>query len=366
MSEMADLSRDGRPLIRAVIAEDSVVNRDLLNYILSSDPAIEVIGIAHDGEEALEMVGRLKPDVVVMDIHMPRMDGLEATRRIMATHPVPIVISSGSSVSEEGATAFHALESGALSYVPRPAGVGHPEHERMARELVDSVKLMSEVKVVRRTSYLRKVPMARPVLTAATGSPGRRFEVVAMGASTGGPIAIKDILSALPRDFPVPILIVQHMTKGFIGGFVNYLAQASGFTVTIGAQDEPLVAGKAYIAPDGFHMQVSIGKRIMLTQEPPENGLRPSVSRLFLSTAHVFREGAIGVLLTGMGKDGARELKLMKDNGSITIAQDEASSVIWGMPGEATKTGAATYVMPLQEIAKALVSLTMGQGAGFR
>jgi len=286
---------------------------------------------------------------------MPVMDGLEATRRIMETQPTPIVVVSGSSTSKEVAITFRALEVGALAVVARPQGLGHPDYETTAKELVQTVKLMSEVKVVRRWPRLGKK-------TTATAQPEikktpAKIQVVAIGGSTGAPMVIRTILSELPKDFPVPVLIVQHMATGFIQGFVEWLASSSTLPVSIASDGEILLSGKAYVAPDGVHMEVRPDNRVVLNEEKSVSGLRPSVSHLFRSVAQVFGKNAIGVLLTGMGKDGAEELKLMKDNGATTIVQDKDSSIVFGMPGEAIKIGAATYVLPPGKIAPALMNL---------
>jgi two-component system chemotaxis response regulator CheB len=347
-------------MITVLIVEDSLVVRDFLRYILSADAEIQVIGTASDGEAALDAVRRQMPDVITMDIHMPRMNGLEATRHIMETHPTPIVIVSSTVVADEVTTTFRAIEAGALAAVPRPQGLGHPEHEATAQELIQTVKLMSEVKVVRRWPRLRsgsRVPVAQ---RAATPRASTAIQVVAIGASTGGPLVLQTLLSGLSKDFPV--LIVQHMASGFIQGFVAWLTQSTGFPVHVAAADEYLLPGHAYVAPDGVHMRVGMGRRIVLSQDVPKNGLRPSVSCLFQSVAHIFGCLAAGVLLTGMGKDGAEELKLMRDKGAITIVQDKDSAVVYGMPGEAIKLDAATYVLPPEQMAARLMRLSDRKG----
>lgn len=347
---------DPRPPINVLIVEDSPVIREFLTYILSSDPEIEVVGTANNGEDALEAIKHKKPNVITMDIHMPKMDGFEATRIIMETHPVPIIIVSGSTSAKEVATTFRALEAGALAVIPRPKGIGHPDYEATTRELIQTVKLMAEVKVVRRWPQLRKemVPPA-PKVDVQKTLPG--IQAVAIGASTGGPMAIQTILSTLPKDFPAPLFVVQHIASGFIQGFTEWLAQSSGIPVHLATDGEYPLPGHAYIAPDGFHMVVNANHRIVLTNEEPKDGLRPSASYLFRSVANAFGANAVGVLLTGMGKDGAEELKLMREKGAITFAQDKESSVIHGMPGEAIKLDAATYVLPPEKIAAAIVSL---------
>src|SRR5450759_2070469 len=198
-------------MIKVLVVEDSPVVREFLVYILGSDPGIRVVGTANNGEEALEAVKRYRPDVITMDIHMPKMDGLEATRRIMEIDPTPIVIVSGSTDSHENTKTFRAMEAGALAVLARPAGIGHPDHETTARELVQTVKLMSEVKVVRRWPQTRREPVS-PAAAKAPRGEAAKVKVIAMGASTGGPSVLQTILAMLPKDFPLPVLIVQHLS----------------------------------------------------------------------------------------------------------------------------------------------------------
>lgn len=346
-------------MINVLVVEDSPVVREFLVHILSADPAIKVIGVANDGEEALEAVRQKKPDVITMDIRMPRMNGLEATRLIMESNPTPIVIVSGTLGAEEEAS-FRAIEAGALAVLPRPLGFGHPEHETTARELIQTVKLMAEVKVVRRWPRTRQAEAIKPASSPAEMGlkrPSAKIKLVAIGASTGGPVVLQQVLSGLPKNYQIPVLIVQHIAAGFVHGFAEWLAQSAGFPVEVATHGEYLLPGRAYLAPDGFHMRVQMGHRIALSNDVPENGLRPSVAALFRSVALVCGPEAVGVLLTGMGKDGAEELRLMKEKGAITIAQDEKSSVIHGMPGEAIRLGAATHVLPPERIAAMLASL---------
>jgi len=343
-----------------------MVVRELLAKILSSDPGISVIGAAKSGEEALLAVARDRPDVITMDIHMPGIDGLETTRRIMETQPTPIVIVSGSTDAHEVATVFQAMEAGALAVLRRPPGIGHPEHESSARELVQPLTLMSAVKLVRRWAPTRAEPQLRrapepPIPAAPAG-----INMVAIGASTGGPPVLQTILSELPKDFPAPILIVQHMAVGFCDGFAEWLAQSSALPVHVAMHGEVMRGGHVYVAPDDLQMKVGHDGRIQLTRDLPENGLRPSVSYLFRSLAEVSGKGAVAGLLSGMGRDGAEELKLLRDRGAITFAQDEASSVVDGMPGEAIRLGAATYVLHPDKIAPTLAALANNRKANKR
>jgi len=346
-------------MIKVLIVEDSPTMRELTEHILASDTAIRVVKSVTNGEEAVEAVTRLRPDVVTMDVHMPKMDGFEATRRIMATQPVPIIVMSGTLTDQVAAT-FHAIEAGALAFVRQPPGPGHPDHETAAAELVQMVKLMSEIKVVRRWASSRGPKAARELRKSQDVGikiTPAEVKLIAIGASTGGPVALQDILSALPGKLCVPVLIVQHTAKGFVAGLAEWLAQACDLQVHVAVGGELALPGHVYIAPEEAHMGIDRNRRITLSGAPPEHGLRPSVSYLFRSVAAAMGSKAIGILLTGMGKDGAEELKLMRDQGAITIAQDQQSSIIHGMPGEAIRLDAASYVLAPEEIASVLTSL---------
>ncbi len=347
-------------MIRVLVVEDSPTVREFLLQILGSDLAIEVVGTAETGEEALEAVARTKPDVITMDVHMPKMNGLDATRRIMETHPTPIVIVSGAADATDTTKVFRAIESGALAVLRKPSGVGHPEHEQSTADLLRTVKLMSEVKVVRRWPRYRpgEVVPETSFCTEIRLQPAHtQPRIVAIGASTGGPPILQMILAGLPKDFPVPVLIVQHIASGFTQGFVEWLAQSSTLPVQSPTHGQPVLPGCVYVAPDGLHMAVGADGSVQLRTDEAENGLRPSVSHLFRSVAKAYGGSAIGVLLTGMGKDGAWELKLMKEQGAVTIAQDRDTSVVHGMPGEAIRLGGATYVLAREKICLALTSL---------
>lgn len=335
--------------IRVLIVEDSPVVRQFLAQVFETQPGFELAGAVSDGDEALAAVERLRPDIVTMDVHMARMNGLEATRRIMRQAPLPIVIISGVVEDQVGAT-FEALEAGALAFMRRPAGIGSAGHERDVAELVRTVRLMSEVRVVRRRSS-NGAPMI------ADAPRWRPLRAVAIGASTGGPPAIQLLLAALPRDFPAPILIVQHIAEGFLDGFVGWLNRLPGIAVQLGVDGELPLPGHAYIAPDGRHMGIGRDGRIRLSDAPPEHGLRPSVAHLLRAVLEVYRDAAAAVLLSGMGSDGAEELLALKRCGAQTFVQDRASAVVYGMPGEAIRLDAARFVMPPEEIGAMLASI---------
>lgn len=342
---------------KVLVVEDSPVAQELLTYILNSDPELQVTAIARDGAEALKAVSRTGFDVITMDIHLPGMDGYETTRAIMESYPTPIVIVSGTLLQDEIKHSFRALEAGALAALRRPAGPGHSNYEAEARDLVRTVKLMSEVKVVRRwPQYRNKISSGLPPLAVAPvptpqadGTPGG-INVVAIGASTGGPPALQKILRQLRKDFPASILVVQHMAVGFMDGLREWLNNTCALPVKVASQHEQLRPGNVYLAPDDAQMKVAATGRLLLEKGRRENGYCPSVTYLFSSVANLYASNAVGVLLTGMGDDGAAGLQLMREKGAVTIAQDEESSVVFGMPKEAIRIGAAKHVLNLEQI----------------
>jgi len=339
-------------VIRVVVAEDSPTTREYLVHLLDADPALDVVGQARDGQEAVELVEALRPDAVVMDVEMPRMDGYEATRQIMERAPIPIVmVSAHSSQLEE--RAFEALSAGALVLLNKPAGPGDPGYAATALQLVATVKLMAEVKVVRRWRKLD----ADPQPAASRIGPPRKMRAVAIGASAGGPPTVAEILSDLPAELSCPVLLVQHIAPGFAAGLVEWLGRATSLAVKLAEPDEPARPGTVYVAPDGVHMGIADGGQIRLTTEGELDGFRPSASHLLRSAAGSCGPAAIGVLLTGMGRDGAAGLLELRKAGGVTIAQDKESSVVFGMPMEAIRLGAAEHVLPPKKISEAIRSL---------
>jgi two-component system chemotaxis response regulator CheB len=344
-------------LIKVMIVEDSAAVCEFLAYILSSDAEIQVVGTASNGAEAIAAVQHLRPDVITMDIHMPKMNGLEATRLIMETYPIPIVIVSGSADPHDVAMTFSATEAGALAALRVPPGMDHPNFQALSSELIQTIKLMAEVKVVRRWSRAPRTSVQRLPLTQSLSAPASSVEIIALGASTGGPGVLQTILAGLPKNFSVPLIVVQHMTSGFLQGLVDWLAQSSSLPVQLAVHGDQILPGRIYVAPDEFQMTLTRGGRVLLTEDAPENGLRPSVSCLFRSVGEVYGARAAAGLLTGMGRDGAQELRQLRDKGAITFVQDKESSVVHGMAGEAIKLDAAMMVLPPEKIVLLLSSL---------
>jgi two-component system chemotaxis response regulator CheB len=344
----------GMGKIRVLVVDDSSDIRDLLVHILGSDPGIEVVAMAGDGYEAIELAQSVHPDVITMDVRMPRLDGVEAVRMIMAGNPIPTVIVSTSICPEDPESTFRALDAGAIAVCETPQGTNQAEFLAQARNIVQTVKMVSEIPVVRRWISPRSAALRSAAPRSAWPSDAPKAEIVAVGASTGGPPVLCAILSGLAKGFPLPVLIVQHIIPGFLPGMVKWLSATSSIPVRIACDAEPALPGYAYIAPDGVHMKIRRSGRISLAAGDPENGMRPAVSVLFRSMAESFDQSGIGVLLTGMGRDGADELLLMKKKGAVTIAQDKESSVVFGMPGEAIKLGATRFVLPPDRIADML------------
>jgi two-component system chemotaxis response regulator CheB len=352
-------------MTRVLVVDDSRAMRDLISRILASDPDLEIAGCAADGEEAVQMTQAKKPDIIVMDLDMPKVDGVEATRRIMQAWPTPIVVMSGSENRGETGNDFGAIDAGALAIVQRPSGTGDAADNTASAALVRMVKSMAEVRVVRRwskdahRSTGRATSRTTTTPTSASGPPPR---LVVIGASTGGPAVLREILAEVSSAYPAPIVIVQHMTAGFVIGFAQWLSTAADFPVLVAEDGHSLVGGTAYLAPDGFQMGIRRDLRITLSRAPPEHGMAPSVSYLFRSIHDECCPGTVAVLLTGMGKDGASELKQLRDKGALTIVQDRASAAVYGMPGEAIKQGAAELVLSPAEIGKMLMA-QMADGA---
>lgn len=357
-------------MIRVLVVDDSATARALLVSLIASEPDMQVVGEAATGRDAVEMATRLTPDLITMDVHMPLMDGLEATKLIMIQTPRPIIIVSSAVHSEEVELSLEAMRAGALMVLAKPQGPTSPGFAGERRQFVSMVRAMSAVKVVRRhgtmSPYTMNTPVARPAATVplrpfSTGG-ARSVRLVAIGASTGGPAALRTILAELPREFPVPILIVQHIARGFSAGLADWLSHDTPLRVKLAELGEPANPGTVYIAPDDRHIGCRLDEqgemRLVLDGSPAVGAFRPSASYLFHSTGESLGAGVLAVILTGMGDDGVSGLRVLKQQGGRVLAQDEATSVIYGMPREAVRAGVVDTTLPLTAIARKLVELT--------
>ena len=343
-------------MIRILITEDSEVVATLLKTIFEAEADMRVVGWARNGREAVTLVHDLKPDIVTMDIRMPVMDGFDATLMIMSTDPTPIVVVSSSVDDEELRITFRAIDEGALAVIEKPRGLNHPDFETIRGQLVEMVRAMAEVKVVRRRRPRPGAGIFQTRLPRRTGT----LEVVGIACSTGGPQTLSTILGGLPVGFPLPILVVQHISAGFVGGLANWLRGQTLLDIGLAQNGQPLVGGAVYIAPDGFHLEAArIGGRLVahLDDAPPSGGFRPSGNALFHSLARVCPTTAVGGILTGMGSDGAAGLAALHEVGGQTFTQDEESAVVYGMPGAALALNAIDRVVPLARIPTHLIEL---------
>jgi two-component system chemotaxis response regulator CheB len=338
------------PALRVLVVDDSEVARRLLISILTADADLEVVGEAATGEEAYEQARRLKPDVITMDLHMPTMNGLETTRKIMEDSPRPIVMISSDRNASHVAGSFEALEAGALTVLRKPELNGDGDRAQLL-ELTETVKLMAGVKVFRRRKFRRR----RSAGTPPRYSRNDEIEVVAIGSSTGGPAALRTILETLPPTMPVPILVAQHLAKGFDRGLADWLDSVSELRVTLAADGMRPLPGDVVIAPCGLHLGVDKDRRVRLSDTRPIGGHRPSANYMFESVARVYGPRALGVILTGMGDDGTVGLQTLKAAGATVLAQDEATCVVYGMPRAALRAGVVDETLPLSDIGLRIV-----------
>lgn len=344
--------------IRVLIADDSMVAREMLAQILSSDPAIEVVGQATNGEEAVEMVARLRPDLVTMDVHMPKMDGLQATEQIMAYTPTPILVVSSSVHGEGMGRAFDALAIGALEVIKKPEPKDWEALQAIGLDIIRRVKILSRVRVITHIRG-RRAPVHRGITTRTEGrAPVRGMQLVAIGSSTGGPSALLSVLGRLGKSFPIPIVVAQHIAEGFVPGLCTWLDAGCKVRVVPAADGMQVSPGTVYFAATGSNMEID-GATIRFTRPQPGQLYIPSADTLFDSVARSYGPHAVAVLLTGMGADGALGLKRLHDLGAPTICQDEATSTVWGMPKAGVDLGAARHVLPVHDIA-AEIERTVG------
>lgn len=348
-------------MIKVLVVDDSKTEATLIKTLLQASPDFEVIGTAKNGEEAVKLVALLKPDLITMDVKMPVMDGFEATRIIMAQNPTPIVVISSMLNDETMDATFLALEAGALSVLQKPIDITSPQFKLQHRYMLDTLRSMAEIKVIRRRFLVNKKKLA-PIKEETGKLLTRHFEIVAIGTSIGGPQALKLILEKLPTDFPIPIVIVQHMTPGFLDGFTQWLNQNIALKVKYPEEGERLLGGTVYFAPDQHQLKIERvqGKlTAKLIKGPPINGFCPSATFLLQSIAKTSGKNAVGMLLTGMGNDGAEGLLELKRNQGHTLIQDPDSAVVFGMAGVAQSMGAVDKVVELHQIADYLINIIL-------
>ena len=347
------------PAVRVLIAEDSVTARQLLVSLFGDDPDTEVVGEAANGVQAVEMAKRLRPSLVVMDIQMPEMDGFEATKRIMIEAPTPVIIVTAAHDPRDVEMSLRAVQLGALTVLPKPMGPGSPGFEASASRLLSLAKALAEVKVVRRrwSADGGDVTTRNHAAEAGRNLGGGPVHAVAVAASTGGPAALYRFLEHLPRDTDVPVLVVQHIADGFAPGLVTWLGSGTPLPVKLATHGEPLAGGVVYVAACRHHLGVGARRSVELSSDPPVGGFRPSATVLFRSVAAAYGSTAAGVILTGMGQDGCEGLAVLRRAGGRVLAQDEASSVVFGMPGAVVTAGLADLVAPVEDLAGALSKL---------
>lgn len=339
-------------MIRILIADDSELTRVVLRDLLSQDADVEIAGEVSDGRSAVEQTAKLKPDLVIMDVMMPIMGGLEAVAEIMAATPTPILMLSANTDPHDSRGAFAAIKLGALDVMAKPSGVVTEAFSQIASKLIAKVKSLSRIRV------MHHYRVQRPKLERITipVAPGPR-RILAIGASTGGPKAVLHLLQELPRDLAASVLIVQHIADGFAPGFADWLNRESALSVRLAKAGDELKTGTVLVAPNNAHLTVR-SNRVVLEDSPPLHNCRPAVDALFHSlTGQGLAVETVALLLTGMGTDGAIGMGALLKQGAYTIAQDETSSAIFGMPKAAIERGAATQVLPLEHMVEAVCRL---------
>lgn len=350
-----------------MIVDDSAVARHLLHWVLTEAGDFEVIDTVADGERAVGRVASLRPDLITMDLHLPGIDGLEVTRRIMRESPTPIAIVAASTNIDDS-TIFEALEAGALTAVQRPLSPGQPDYLQRRRRLLTELRKVGRASLSDAPSPTPQKRRARPKPDSGAGARARAstvpvyleprpVEVIAIAASAGGPQALRKLLSGLPSVGLPPVLIVQHITEGFVTGLAEWLDGVAPGAVRLAADGERLTSGVTLLAPDDRHLTVTRDGRVRLLAAPAVAGHRPSATVMFESVAAAFGASAVGIVLTGMGRDGADGLQRIQAAGGLTIAEDPATAVVGGMPGAAIALGAAGHVLTLDAIGPSLATV---------
>lgn len=349
-------------MVKVLIVDDSAFMRNALSNMLSSDHEVQIVGTARDGLEAIEKVASLNPDIVTMDVEMPRMDGIAALKHIMESNPVPVIMVS--SLTVEGAkTTLDALELGAVDFIPKNLSDLSINIVKIREILLDKIKQIARKGIVKKrvrpsTAPVKHIEIPKSMPVRTTGE--RRVGVVAIGTSTGGPKALQDIIPKLPKDFPTPIVIAQHMPPNFTGPFAERLNQLSQITVKEAEEGEALKNGFAYIAPGRGHMRLKrprgLETIISISENKEEFIYRPSVDALMLSVSELFPGRSLGVILTGMGNDGCKGLIALKKSGGRIFAQNEETCVVYGMPKAVVDAGIADKVLSIEEMAGEIVN----------
>lgn len=351
--------------IRVLLVDDSPLSVEIIRRMLASAPEIQVVGTAGNGVEALELIPQVRPDVICTDLHMPKMNGLDMIREVMARHPLPILVLSVSVQADQKHNIFQMLEAGALDILAKPRGGLQSDFGVTAHDLITKIRILSGVKVIgKRRAAGDAVAKQMPPSLAWPAAPAPR--IIGIGASTGGPQALERVLGNLPVDFPLPLVCVQHIAEGFMQGLVDWLATCCRIQVRTAKEGAAPHPGTAYFPPDDRHLEVDDAGTFRCSSALPFSGHRPSVDIAFSSLARRYGAAAVGVLLTGMGLDGAQGMLDIARAGGLTIAQDEESSVVFGMPRRAIELGAAKHVLPLDQIAPALIRATNGAATPMR
>ncbi|MFD2262982.1 chemotaxis-specific protein-glutamate methyltransferase CheB [Lacibacterium aquatile] len=344
-----------------MIVEDSTVVRQLLAALITQDARLMLVAAVASAEEAYQEIPRVRPDVISMDIRLPGDSGLDATRRIMAEWPTPIVVIADSVNDGSLKISMNALRAGALSVVEKPVGIASDGYADLAETICTQLYIMSQVPVIRQRAP--RAPLVRKLAGESAAAIPVVPSLVALAASTGGPPALAKVLSALPTDYPAPVLVVQHMGPAFMEGFASWLDGLIDLPVSLARDGETALAGRVYVAPGNSHLTVEPGNILRLGYEQPLSGQRPSATILFQSLARTLGPRGLGVILTGMGEDGARGLLEMRQSGAYTIAESEQTCVVYGMPAAAVKLGGARVSLPLDSIGPRLVQLAGVGGA---
>lgn len=343
--------------VGVLVVDDSPLIRQLIVEALQKDPDVEVLGTAENGEQAISMAATLKPQVITMDVDMPVMDGLTATERIMADHPTPILVLTADPRNQAPELTHRALAVGALALRVKPGAEG--DMASLAREvkLLASIRVIRHVRGVKKTatspSGVTEAPAAQPF--AATG-----IGVVCIASSTGGPQVVQKLLSELPADFPAPIAVVQHINSAFADSLVSWLAGSSKLKVKVAKDGDLLAAGTVLLAPADAHLTISARGRVAVAPGPARDGHVPSGSALFESAAKIYGRRAVGAILTGMGNDGVEGLAAIRAAGGKTLAQNQETAIVFGMPGAAIARGIVDHVLPGDDFGAALIKLARG------